>query len=70
MFYVKLIIPGGSGNGHYLGVFACEVVAGLQDVAVVRLGEQFAILDDAGGGADLDRASVEHLDAIHECFFG
>jgi len=69
MSCLVLFRPSSSGDGDHLGIFVCEVVAGLQDVPVVRLGEQFAVLDDAGGGANLDGIGVEHLDAIHECFF-
>jgi len=63
------LAPRGGGNGCHLGVFVGQVSATFDDVTVIRGGQDFAILKDAGGLADLDRTRFQDFDFVDDDFF-
>lgn len=51
-------------------VFSAQVVAGLEYMAVVGLGEDDTILKDANRFTHLDGAAFQHFDFVNNGFFG
>lgn len=62
--------PGGGSDCCHLWVFGAQVRSTLDDVAVVRGGQHFAILKDAGGLADLDGTRFQDFNLVNDDLFG
>jgi len=60
------LAPRGGGNGCHLWVFGTQVSARFDNVTVIRGGQHFAILKDAGGLADLDGTRFQDFDFVDD----
>jgi hypothetical protein len=58
--------PRGGSNSCHLWVFVGQVRILLKNVAVVRGGQHFAVLKDAGGLADLDGTRFQDFNLVDD----
>ena len=65
----KLLSPRSISNRHHFGVFIAQIITRLQNVAVIGLGQHYAIFQHSGSRTNLDGVAFQYFDFVDNGFF-